>query len=182
MRTAATFDGIVTVVVTLGPLGPGGGALPPVFPVPPFPLPLPPPLPPGFCGAVGKVTVLMLEVVLPLLLADDDEVSVQPGHGMSKIPPATTLSSCALLSVPAEHVPAGTSEARASAKMKFRILISLLRAQNSSAKLWSSTAVRGKRAEELRPGSGEGGADTPIGSVGERYVSDARIFFCGRYL
>lgn len=124
-RSVAIPEGTVTVVVTLGPLGPGGGALPPVFPVPPPPLPLPPPPPPpGFCPGGGMITVLMVEVVTPPLLADVDDVSVQPGHEMSKSPPATTLSSCALLSVPAEHVPAGTSEAMASAQMKFRILTS----------------------------------------------------------
>ena len=181
-RSVATPEGTVIDGVTLGPLGPGGGALPPVFPVPPPPPPLPPPPlpPPGFCPGVGMITVLMVEVVTPPLLADDEDVSVQPGHEMSKSPPATTLSSCALLSVPAAHVPAGTSEAMASAKMKFRILISLLRlAQNSSAKLCSSTAACRKGAEELRRRSGEGGAHTPTGSAGEGYASGARTFCPG---
>jgi hypothetical protein len=87
---AARFAGTGIDVTTLGPLGtlalPAGGVV-----VPPLPLPLPLlpllPLPPGTGGGAGggTIVVLLVDVVIPLLLMEADDASVQPGQSMPRI-------------------------------------------------------------------------------------------------
>ena len=90
---------IVAKFAGIGIVGATSGLGAPVLPLPGLPLP-------GLPG-LGTITALLVDIVMPLLLAELDDARVQPGQSMPKSAPAVTVSNRRSLSLlAAEALPA----------------------------------------------------------------------------